>query len=41
MDSEDDIQPLISYEDQAIIEIVPERTAQNINADPEFEQVTI
>lgn len=39
MDSEDDIQPLISYEGETSIELFLELTVQIINTDPEFEQV--
>lgn len=41
MDSEDDIQPLIHYEDASSREIFLELTAQIINTDPEFEQVSM
>lgn len=39
MESEDDIQPLISYENVGSRDTFLELTVQNINTDPEFEQV--
>ncbi|KOB71964.1 putative cation-transporting ATPase [Operophtera brumata] len=39
MDSEDDIQPLISYEGETSRELLLELTVQHIDTDPEFEQV--